>query len=441
MIDTKQIIWSRNCVDPSSRVFFAENRVFRAFEDVRKAEVLAFLHSDCYDYLLSKGMIVRTWVAKDVQIEGYGVILEHERVHTLRPQWMPYDQLKDILLFHFEINRICKEYGYGLRDIGYDNVTLHNGKYCFVDFGSFRKIENIDNKIYLDSCLPLACLPLLLYTQNNGQDFIADKMLVDYDIWEMGASVPSHQEAFYDFARTYLTPIVDKYKLYLARYHKINISFRHPWFIPVVSQLNKIAYHIFKRQPWWHFIKIKNIYSEDKAYEVMKNIKCPYESVNSLPINADKIVLDLKDILAKFVDVKHLTLWGNFKIEDISELRKHYKGVLVVMTSDRFYANTLYRFVHEQGLDIRVLCTNAMRGKEPTLFSYLRTDMLFLQCKVYEHARVGENLNFAEKASYMSKYIVMSTLDAQETEDNKKALFWNLIDKYKDYCIFENKNE
>ena len=224
MIETKQIIWASNCVDPGSRVFSIGNRVFRAFNQSRAKEALDFLHSELYAKLLKEGKIVRTWETDDVLLPDYPVILEHEFITCTPSQWMPFEQLKDILVFHFEIDAMCKPYGYGIRDIGYDNVMLRNGKLCFIDFGSFRKLENIDNGVFLGYCLPLAYLPLALYGKDAGYDYIADRMIVDYDMWQAERCLPSNETSFWRTMRPYLHSIIKRYDCHLARYHTIRFT-------------------------------------------------------------------------------------------------------------------------------------------------------------------------------------------------------------------------
>lgn len=435
--ERQNIKWASNCVDPGSRVFFIGNRVFRAFDSFRAQEALDFLHSELYAKLLKDGMIVRTWEANDVQLPDYPVILEHEFLTCTPAQWLSLEQLKDILVFHFEIDAICKPYGYGIRDIGFDNVVLCKGKLCFIDFGSFRKIENIDDAVLLGYCLPLAYLPIALYSKDAGYDYIADRMIVDYDMWFTEKCLPSNEISFWRLMRPYLSPIIKRYECHLARYHSMRWNTSRYYTTRIYDMLNSIARRILRKPYGWDMIKIQNEYTREKVIEAVKNLPNPYVAI---PVD----VVDDEQFgeLYKFVErhipstISKVVLWGNFTAKQIETFLKNRPWKVTVLTCDRVYASKLYRECLGLHLDVRFLCANILRGKDYIMLRQLKTDVIILQNDIYQQTRIGTHLDWTEKAAEIADYIVMRVMPEEDIVDARMCDYWvKMIEQFQ-YQIY-----
>lgn len=438
----QHIKWASNCVDPGSRVFFIGNRVFRAFNQSRAQEALDFLHSDLYAKLLNECMIVRTWEAKDVQLTEYPVILEHEFVTCTPSQWLPIEQLKDILIFHFEIDAICKPFGYGIRDIGYDNVVLRDGKLCFIDFGSFRKLENIDNGVFSGYCLPLAYLPLALYSKDAGYDYIADRMIVDYDMWQAEKCQPSNETSFWRTMRPYLHSIIKRYDCHLARYHTIRFTTSSYFITCVCDMLNNVTRRMLRRSRGWDFIKIQDEYAAEKVIDAVRNL--PNSNMNSqVDIVDGEQFAKLLDFVGTNVpgNISKVVLWGNFTVAQIQEILKKQMWDISILTHDRVYANELYRASKNYHLRVRVLCANILRGKDYSKLRQLRTDVLVLQNDIYLQTRIGTHMDWAEKAAEIANYVIMPKMNEEDTINARFDEWWEKKCELNHYQLFVNKRK
>ena len=428
MIEREQIVWSDNCVDPGSRVFFVGDRVFRAYEETRKQETLDFLYSVCYALLRDRQMIVKTWLADDIQIEGYPLILEHERLCCMPEKWLCFEMLKDILAFHFEVNKICNRYGYGLRDIGFGNVTLNMGRLCFTDFGSFRKLENIDPNIYEQYCLPLAYLPLAIYSRNDGSDFMADSFISDYDKWITAQTKPMSDTLLTNHFRPYLLPIVAYYNLRIRK-SKLHWRAKTQLAMWLVQKLNDaFAPLIPSKYAGRNVIEITPMYSAEKAEKQLKKISFPYQGDSLYPLTKQPILQSIPEVILQDIKrpIKRVVLWGNFLYEEVTVLRREIEGEIIVMSSDRIYCNHLYKQIRSYQDDVAVICCNVMRGKDFKVFGALKTDILVLQDEVYKQTQIGPHLDWAERASLFSEYILTQTLPKEEIESCRMNSFYSL---------------
>lgn len=444
-LDTNRIHWSENCVDPGSRVFFIDNRVFRAYEDNRKQETLEFLNSDCYTELKEKQMIVRSWIADEIQLEGYPLILEHEHLCCMPEKWLCFEMLKEILAFHFEVNKICHKYGYGLRDIGYGNVTLKNGRLCFTDFGSFRRIENIDPNIYEQYCLPLAYLPLAIYSKNDGNDFVADCFIGDYDKWITAQKKPVSDTLLTNHLRSYIHPIVRYYNL---RFRKSNIHWRAKTGLVMwlIQKLNETFMPLIPpKYAGRNFIDIGPIYSCGKVEKQLRKIQFPYQGESMYPVSKQPILLYVPDVVSKYVGdpIKRIVLWGNFLYKEVAILRQTIKGEMIVMSNDRLYCNHLYKQIRSHQDDIAVICCNVMRGKDFMVFGALKTDVLILQDGVYKQAYIGSHSDWAERASHFADYVIVSTLNQEVAQVCRMQAFYSLDRENQDayWQLYKNRHQ
>lgn len=440
---TQNIRWSEQCGDPGSRVFFIGERVFRAYDELRRQETLDFLNSECYEELLKKGMVVCTWVADDVSIAGYPLIVEHERLSFMPETWIPYEMLKDVLAFHIEVNALCRKHGYGVRDVGYGNVTYKNGQLCFTDFGSFQKVETIDNWVYLQHGMPLAFLPISMYRSNDGNDFLAESLLVNYSKWGASYSEPMKDNLLHDRLRAYLYPIIDHYDVYWrARYFHIKLRSRIS--LGLVKMLNAAMRIVFFKQPAdWQFIKIQNVYSEEKVPKALQSMASPYTGEPIYPIEDNHILQIVPEVITKhFVQpINRVVLWGNFSYEELVALRVSIDSEIVVMSNDRVYSNHLYKKIRESKTQIWVVCCNAIKGNDFSILKHLKCDILVMQDGIHELARQWEHSDWAEKTSYFASSILVHKIDKEELNKTKMQNFWTLKEDNNQYKLFVNNAE
>lgn len=421
MINSNPIVWSSGFSDPIGRVFFIGNRIFRAINDECINEVMEFLSSELYKELRERGWIVDTKVANDVSINGYSLILEHERILFLPEIWLPFNQLKDSLKFQLKLNGFCNKYGYGLRDIGYGNVVYYKGEFCLCDLGSIRKKEYIDVSLFRDYCLPLAYLPLALYGKGDN-DWLAEEMILNYDIWQGCKCVPSSEIKLEEWMKPYISSITT----YEIRIKGRSIQVRTALCLLLVRILNTILkrLHVSKR------IRCTKRTIEDKVPDQIDKLHLKYTSESYLPIDdsfSPSVVLKMID-KAK-IDCKKIILWGNYKWDDIAIIRNNYKGEMMVMTHDRIYVNTLYDRITNYKADIIVACTNAMRAKENQYLHSLKADLLVVSNGVWEYTYTLGKTKWAENASKIVSYLLIPSMKEEDVQSSRLNTYWNLISK------------
>lgn len=439
----QNIRWSEQCGDPGCRVFFIGERVFRAYDESRQQETIEFLNSDCYTELLNKGMVVRTWIANDVSVDGYSLIVEHERMSFMPETWLPLEMLKDILAFHFEINALCEKYGYGLRDIGYGNVTLKNGQLCFTDFGSFRKRENIVEELFVQHCLPLAFAPIAIYSQNDGNDFLAHELLVNYSKWLASCTIPYKDNLLHERLRLYLHPIVSYYDV-CRKQRRIHVHVKKRFCIRLITLLNYTMQTLFeKKSVDWRFIKISNVYSAENAAKMLKNIRGGDSKNYTIPEDTSNIVKELPTVLSRHIKSRcgRVVLWGNFAFDELKLLYESIEAEILVMSNDRVYANQMYSQLRDENIPIWVLCCNAMKGKDFDILKTLKADVLVVQDGIYEQAYESGHSDWGEKASYFASFLLVHSLNKEEMNKTMLYNYWMLKEDNNQYKLFENNAE
>lgn len=131
-------------IDDAGRVFFYNDRVFRAVYSQEKAKAFAeILASPWINDLFDKGL-VPTWICRDIVIQGVPLILEHKRFpFFLQPSEytssMFWQAAKKIINIHRELIL----HGYGLKDAHPWNVMWYKGIPYFIDFGSIIKTDKV----------------------------------------------------------------------------------------------------------------------------------------------------------------------------------------------------------------------------------------------------------------------------------------------------------
>jgi len=162
-------------MDDFGRVFFANNRVFRAINDQQKDYCLLLLNSDLIRELTNKKLIPDTKIS-DLTIDGYSLVLEHEKLlHTLQHEWT-FSMIKDAAVTILEVNEICNKHGYELKDGHLFNMLFRGTQPVWVDFGSIIPNNNKDGKwSAYEEFLNAVLVPLLFWSDNKH--FIAHKLL------------------------------------------------------------------------------------------------------------------------------------------------------------------------------------------------------------------------------------------------------------------------
>ena len=125
--------------DSFGRVFFYNDRVFRAIQNSAVKECLEFLNSHLFVLLEENGFIPKTKIADDIEVEGVDLILEHERLFETKPHEWSFSMLREMASFVLYLNDLCGRYGYELKDAHPHNFLFKDGHPVMVDIGSFQR--------------------------------------------------------------------------------------------------------------------------------------------------------------------------------------------------------------------------------------------------------------------------------------------------------------
>lgn len=176
MNQTKNIQFSlMSMMDDFGRVFFANNKVYRAINDSQKDYCLSLLNSDLFRELNKKKLIPDTKIA-DFTIDGYSLVLEHEKLlHTLQHEWT-FSMIRNAALTILEVNEICNRHGYELKDGHLFNMLFRGTQPVWVDLGSIIPDNNKNGQwSAYEEFLNAVLVPMLFWSDNKH--FIAHKLL------------------------------------------------------------------------------------------------------------------------------------------------------------------------------------------------------------------------------------------------------------------------
>jgi hypothetical protein len=129
--------------DPSTRVFYLGDRVFRGLDERAAADWAALTATRFFPEQLSRGGVVQT-VALDTPLpdlaDGFALVLEHERIPFISyPYEWSFDMLRDAAALHLELLLAALEEGLTMKD-GYSfNVQWQGAAPTFIDVGSFER--------------------------------------------------------------------------------------------------------------------------------------------------------------------------------------------------------------------------------------------------------------------------------------------------------------
>lgn len=126
-------------IDPLGKIFFYDNRVFRAINTTSLDQVRDMFECGLIKEITRQNLFPKTWIS-DISIEGYPLVLEHEKItHWNYPYEWSFDMLKDAGIVVLEINKIANKYGYQIVDAHAFNMVFNMSMPQYIDFGSFVK--------------------------------------------------------------------------------------------------------------------------------------------------------------------------------------------------------------------------------------------------------------------------------------------------------------
>ncbi len=160
-IKKSDIVFKDPSIDPVGRVFFYNNRVFRAINKEHVEQVQKMFLSGFIDEIIKKGLFPNTWQA-DIILEGYSLVLEHEKIDNWNYayEWC-FDMLKEVTLVILELDSIANKYGYKIADGNVTNIVFNMNKPQYFDFGGLHKLEKGESTVW-NAC-KYFYIPLLIW--------------------------------------------------------------------------------------------------------------------------------------------------------------------------------------------------------------------------------------------------------------------------------------
>ena len=142
-LDKNEIRFSNlSGADEIGKIFFWEDRLFRAIHHGSVEKVKELFSNGLIDELVDKKLFPKSWIT-DYEIDGYGLVVEHERIHPVTyPREWSFSMLKDAALTELKINFISRKYNYQTKDANANNIVFDATIPMFVDLGSFTKVNS-----------------------------------------------------------------------------------------------------------------------------------------------------------------------------------------------------------------------------------------------------------------------------------------------------------
>jgi len=153
-------------VDDFGRIFFYDKHVYRAINLLNEEYCRQLIESKLFLDLQNKGLIPRTTIS-DIQLEGYNLILEHEKLIEIQQHEWSFEMFRSSALLVLEINKICNNYGFELKDAHTFNILFRGVKPVWVDIGSISPIKDQNKWVAYDEFLSVFYVPIQFYIQNE----------------------------------------------------------------------------------------------------------------------------------------------------------------------------------------------------------------------------------------------------------------------------------
>lgn len=414
MILKNELIFSEDSViDPFGRVFFYKNEVYRLINKSAEKECIDLFKSGLIDELESKGYIPQTQITTALDIEDNPMILHHQKCTIIKPYEWSFEMFKCAAIHIINVNNICNQYGYELKDGHPFNVTFNDGKPIFFDIGSIIKKKETDwiaKKEYIETVI----IPLLLW--QTGNYYLLRAILESPDI-------------YYRRVQPFQTPLqvsffqklVSCMSLYQIKRKEKIINTNSQFIIKIVSLLNSII-RIIVRKKRYYFFNITQTYripsiSEIANYSLQERETTWMNYQESLNIS-DIIIKfprynSIFEIISRYCSdsLNVLDLAGNggaFSVFLAS--KKKYKRI-IMGDYDENAIDKGFDFFNKNNIPINTMWMNCMLPCEyESVIKRIKSDIVF-GLAITHHLILSQGFSldfiFERFKSYTNKYVVI----------------------------------
>ena len=446
-IDISEIkIASCSQYDVVGRVFFAKGRVFRAISNEAAEEMRDFLSSPLFTELSQRHWIPQTWITQDVNLPGYAFCMEHEKMVDSHAKEWSFEMMKEAAIFTLRLDALCKKYGYIIKDALFDNVCFHKGKPCWIDIGSFRKIEHGGQPMFQFYYVWNIYLYLSMFSQ--GADMVARSLLNGW-LLEKPFILPDKNPEYIRVIKPFVKKAIWGYDYYI----RVRLPhFKLPnWMMPLIWLTDGIRYvinilvrGILRKDNDWDFIKKQPIYKHLTEKDIQK-LHASYEKMSMVYPFEDAAIL--KACKKLVVDDTKVLLFGNFNPNEIEENLKDTE--CTVISSDSQYVDYSFKQIAERELNINPICTNIFApiitesaqknlSGEVVVVGNMLDELQHPTSPAYSIQPPRDYVSIIEHiADYTTKYIIIPN----QNEKNEKIICmrFNKMDSIGGYSIYVKK--
>ena len=392
-------ISSHTGIDACGRVFFHNGRVLRAINPQSEKWVQEFLASNLYKELEERGWFVKSWIAKDIKVEGYPLIIESEKVYACQWQLLTFSQLRDASILAIIINKLCNQYGWALFDDWFNNFGLKDGQILYFDLGGFFKI----GQRQLPELTDLVIERKVLQLKSLGMNSLANitKPWPDADYNE--ALLPLNKSKLDEYLVTIFHPMVEEYTVYRKKSRPALFKVKTLVSLNLINWINNLAKFITKKTYPWNLLYVVPKYKLSE--QDFENIK-PYYSkeVNLLYFPDDAIKYFQQCDKSLKNEMHKIMVYGEYSVEDLESLRRSFDGEIWLCSPHLPYTDYIYSQIKVRKIDIGIIsynfCYNTIHDNEKII--ELGIDCLL--CPILSIATLSE----AEDPTYilgkLSKY-------------------------------------
>lgn len=162
-------------LDDFGRVAFLNGEVFRIIAEQSREHCESLLHSELFSELQRREYIPKT--EKDFEQSKKGIlVLKHERIYDSKPYEWSFSMYKAACLHVLNVNHLCNQHGYELKDAHLGNILFKGKKAIWIDIGSIQKKKSTENHwIALNELIDVAIIPLIIWSE--GDYFLARKLI------------------------------------------------------------------------------------------------------------------------------------------------------------------------------------------------------------------------------------------------------------------------
>jgi hypothetical protein len=410
----KDIEFSKeSTVDQFGRVFFYQDKVYRLIYN--SIDCKEFLNSLLYTKLVNLGYIVKTTIVTDFEIEGYELILEHQKMLNTKPNEWSFLMYKEAALLIFKINEISNEFGYELKDAHPWNVLFDGYRPVFIDIGSFQKSTNKNYWNAKHEFIITDIFPLLLWSKG---EYCILRLFLENG-FGLRRFLPLQNIESVNYVRNILkeikeTNIYKKGTINLTTTSKI-ISFIFIFMNRIIGKIrNKKDYNFFTIQE--RYIDISYSYidkiSKKEIYTPWENYHSEYilsDNIKSTP-RFDRIMILIKELCSDSQSA--IDLAGNQgAFAFLLEKMEFFKSIILT-DYDENAIDKAYGYIKRNNSKVHPLLVNFMSSffVIESFTKRIKADVVFALA-VTHHLVLSQNIPlpivFEKIALYSSKYVII----------------------------------